>query len=204
MPELEDIQRQIHGEISSLQENLKSLNTIRLEFEQAKNLVKEHITKVDEYIRSIQTHSTNLQNLLLRYADEIKEHTIEEINRAISSLEAVSNEIIRTVNSLKEEIKNLLQTNKELIQEAKELFKQIDEINLPKRFDELEKSLYDINEKITRLENKVEAYFISIKAEIDDIHRSNSRLKKQNKLLLYFLIGISVIAIMTLIILIMK
>ena len=105
MPELEDIQRQIHGEISSLQENLKSLNTIRLEFEQAKNLVKEHITKVDEYIRSIQTHSTNLQNLLLRYADEIKEHTIQEINRAISSLEAVSNEIIRTVNSLKEEIK---------------------------------------------------------------------------------------------------
>lgn len=204
MPELEDIQRQIHGEISSLQENLESLNTIRLELELAKNLVKEHITKIDEYIRSIQNHSTNLLNLLSRYADEIKEHTIQEINRAISSLEAVSNEILRTVNSLKEEIKNLLQTNQDLVQEAKRLFKQIDEINLSKRFDELEKSLYDIKEKITQFESKVEANFKSVKAEIDAIHRSNSELKKQNKLLLYFSVGISVIAIVTLIIIIMK
>ena len=108
MPELEEIQRQIHGEISSLQENLEALNTIRLELEQAKNLVRDHITKIDEYIRSIQTHSTNQQNLLSRYADEIKEHTIQEINRAISSLEAVSNEINRTIYSLRDEIISLL------------------------------------------------------------------------------------------------
>jgi len=190
MPELEEIQRQIHGEISSLQENLEALNTIRLELEQAKNLVSEHITKIDEYIRSIQTHSTNLQNLLSRYADEIKEHTIQEINRAISSLEAVSNEIIRTVNSLKDEIKNLIKTNNELVQEAKKLFKQIDEINLPKRFDEIEKSI----------ENK----YKSLKNEIDLIHKNNSELKKQNKVLLYFSIGISIITITTLIILLMK
>ena len=190
MPELEEIQRQIHGEISSLQENLEALNTIRLELEQAKNLVREHITKIDEYIRSIQTHSTNLQNLLSRYADEIKEHTIQEINRAISLLEAVSNEIIRTVNSLKDEIKNLLKTNKELVEEAKKLFKQIDEINLPKRFDGIEKSI----------ENK----YKSLKDEIDIIHKNNSELRNQNKILIYFSIGISIVTIATLIILLLK
>lgn len=190
MPELEEIQRQIHGEISSLQENLEALNKIRLELEQAKNLVREHITKIDEYIRSIQTHSTNLQNLLSKYADEIKEHTIQEINRAISSLEAVSNEITRTVNSLKDEIKNLLKTNQQLVQDAKNLFKQIDEINLPKRFEELEKS--------------IENNYKSLKTEIDLIHKNNSELKKQNKALLYFSIGICIIIISTLIILLMK
>lgn len=189
MPELEEIQRQIHGEISSLQENLEALNTIRLELEQAKKLVKEHITKIDEYIRSIQTHSTNLQNLLSRYADEIKERTIQEINRVISSLEAVSNEIIRTVNSLKDEIKSLLKTNQELVQEAKKLYKQIDEINLPKRFDELDKNIED--------------RYILIKNEIETIHKSNSELKKQNKILFYFSIGISIVTIITLIILMM-
>jgi len=190
MPELEDIQRQIHSEISSLQENLEALNTIRLELEQAKNLVKEHIAKIDEYIRSIQTHSTNLQNLLSRYADEIKEKTIQEINRAISSVEAVSNEIIRTVNSLKDEIKSLLKTNQELVQEAKKLFRQIDEINLLKRFNELD--------------NKIEDKYKSIKNEIDIIHKNNAELKKQNKVLLYFSIGICIVTGIILIILLMK
>lgn len=190
MPELEEIQRQIHGEISSLQENLEALNTIRLELEQAKNLVRDHITKIDEYIRSIQTHSTNLQNLLSRYADEIKEHTIQEINRAISSLEAVSNEINRTIYSLRDEIKNLLKTNNELILEANKLFKQIDEINLPKRFDEIEKSIED--------------KYKSLKNEIDIIRKNNSELNKQNMVLLYFSIGISIVTITTLVILLMK
>ena len=60
MPDINytELQRQIHSEISSLQANLNSLNEIKVELEQAKNLVKEHITKIDEYIRSIQTHST--------------------------------------------------------------------------------------------------------------------------------------------------
>lgn len=186
MPELQEIQRQIHAEISSLQEQLAALNTIRIELEQAKKLVEDHITKIDEYIRSIQTHSTNLLNLFSRYADEIKDHIVKEINRAISSLEAVANETIRTVNSLKEEIKNLLQTNKELVLQATQLFKQIDDINLPERFDILEAAIK------------------SLKSDIDAIHRENVLLKKQNKVLIYFSIGIATISLTTLIILLWK
>lgn len=204
MPELQEIQRQIHAEISSLQENLTALNKISIELEQAKKLVKEHITKIDEYIRIIQTHSTKLQDLFSRYADEIKEHTIKEINRAISSFEAVSNEILRTVNSLKDEIKNLLRTNEELVIEAKRLFKQIDEIKLPKRFDDIDKSIFEVKENISKFESNVDVNFKSIKSEINAIHNINLELKKQNKILFYFSIGISVIAIITLIVLIMK
>lgn len=204
MPELQEIQRQIHAEISKLQENLAALNTISIELEQAKKLVKEHITKIDDYIRSIQTHSTKLQDLFSMYADEIKEHTIKEINRAILSLEAVSNEILRTVNSLKNEIKNLLRTNEELVIEAKILFKQIDEIKLPKRFDDIDKNIFKVKENIAKFESNVEVNFKSIKSEINAIHNSNLELKKQIKVLFFFSIGISFIAIITLIILIMK
>ncbi len=204
MPELQEIQRQIHAEISKLQENLVALNSISIELEQAKKLVKEHITKIDKYIRSIQTHSTKLQDLFSMYADEIKEHTIKEINRANSSLEAVSNEILRTVNSLKNEITNLLLTNEELVIEATRLFKQIDEIKLPKRFDDIDINIFKVKENIAKFESNVEADFKSIKSEINIIHNSSLELKKQNKITFYFSIVISVIVIITLIVLIMK
>lgn len=206
MPDINytELQRQIHSEISSLQANLNSLNEIKVELEQAKNLVKEHITKIDEYIRSIQTHSTNLQNLLSKYADEIKDHTVKEINRAISSLEAVASEIIRTVNSLKDEINNLLKTNKELVQQATKLFKQIEDINLPKRFDELDENIEQIKNTLTQFEKRVDNKFGEIKTEIDILHQSNSELKKQNKNLTYLSIGIAIVSVIILTYLIWK
>lgn len=203
-PTLDEIQKQIHGEISSLQENLEALNEIKIELEQAKNLVKEHITKINEYIRSIQTHSTNLSSLLSRYADEIKDHTVKEISRAISAFEAVAAEIIRTVNSLKEEINNLLKVNKELVQQATKLFKQIEDINLPKRFEELDKNIEQIKKTLTQFEKRVEDKFSEIKTELNVLHQSNSELKKQNKILTYFSIGIATVTLITLIYLIWK
>jgi chromosome segregation ATPase len=204
MPELEDIQRQIHSEIASLQQNLESLNSIRVELEQAKKLLSDHITKIDEYIRSIQTHSTNLQKLFSQYADEIKDHTVKEINRAIASLEAVASEVIRTVNSLKEEIKILLKTNNELVQQATKLFKQIEEINLPKRFDDLYDNINQVKERIKGFEENVNDKFKWLNSEINSLHQSNAELKKQNRLLFYASIGIATVTLISLIILIWK
>lgn len=203
-PTLDEIQKQIHGEISSLQENLETLNEIKIELEQAKNLVKEHITKIDEYIRSIQTHSTNLLNLLSMYADEIKEHTVKEISRGISAIEAAAENIVRTVNSLTAEIKKLLKVNEELVQETTKLFKQIEEINFPKRFTEIDKNIDQIKNKLSEFEKKVEDKFNEVKSEINILHQSNSELKKQNKILTYFSIGIATVSIITLIYLIWK
>ncbi len=201
---MEEILNQIHAEISLLQQSLASLNSISVELGQARNLVREHITKIDEYIRSIQTHSTYLKNLFARYADEVKDHTVQEINRAISSLEAVSNEIIRTVNSLKEEIRILLKTNNELVQQATKLFKQIEEINLPKRFVDLHDNINQIKEQIKCFEENVNDKFKLLNSEINSLHQSNAELKKQNGLLLYILIGSSTVILISLIILIWK
>lgn len=201
---MDEILNQIRNEISLLQNNLQALNSIRAELEEARNLVREHITRIDEYIRSIQTHSTNLQNLFSRYADEIKDHTVREISRVISSFEAVANEVTRTINSLKDEIKNLLKTNNELAQQATKLFKQIDEINLPKRFNELDKSINEVKEKIIHFENNIEEKFKTLQTEIEVIHQSNAEIKKQNKLLIFFSTGISIATLTILILLLIK
>jgi chromosome segregation ATPase len=204
MPELEDIQRQIHSEIASLQQNLESLNTIRVELEEAKRLVSDHITRIDGYIINIQTHSTNLQNLFSQYADEIKDHTVREINRTISSLKAVTNEIIRTVNSLKEEISNLVMANTELVSQAENLFNQIDEINLPSRFNDLHNSINHVNELIKSFEENVNDKFKWLNSELNSLHQSNSELKNQNKILFYISIGISTVTLISLILIIWK
>jgi prefoldin subunit 5 len=204
MPTLDEIQRQINGEISSLQENLKALNEIKIELEEAKNLVKDHIKRIDEYIRSIQTNSINLLNLLSKYADETKEHTIKEISRGIATIESATDNIVRVINSLKEDIKNLLKVNQELVQEATKLFSQIEEINFPERLSEIDKGIEQINSSFSRFEKKVDNEFIGIKSEINLLHKSNSELKKQNKNLMYFLIGISIVSIIILIYLVWK
>lgn len=140
MPELlNEIQSKIDREIVSLQENLGNLNSIATELENTRNLVREHITQIDEYIRSIQTHSTKLLDLFSKYADEIKDHAVKEINRAIASLEALTADIIRTVASLEKRLNELTETNEALVKQSEKLFREINELNLLGRFDKIDR-----------------------------------------------------------------
>jgi hypothetical protein len=75
---------------------------------------------------------------------------------------------------------------------------------LPKRFDELDKSIFLVKEKITQFERKVESELKELKTEINVIYQSNAELKKQNKIIFYFTVAIILVSISTLIYVWMK